>query len=130
MASRNVIQAAANFGPFSEARWAPTELPGSDLAPDCALRERNIDENTRRFSQYIFRTAGRGRHGVKTKLTADKQRIVRYASRHRAAAKYVLPRVLGFSVDGSDADFHAVGQHMPFVRFIPRAEDRGRTALS
>jgi len=50
------------------------------------------------------------------------QVFVRYGSRHRTAAKYVLPRVLGFSVDGSDADFHAVGQHLPFVRFVPRAE--------
>jgi deazaflavin-dependent oxidoreductase (nitroreductase family) len=50
------------------------------------------------------------------------QVFVRYASRHRAAAMYLLPRVLGFSVDGSDADFRAVGQHLPFVRFVPRAE--------
>lgn len=49
------------------------------------------------------------------------QVFVRYGSRHRSAAKYVLPRVLGFSVDGSDADFHAVGQQLPFVRFVPRA---------
>ena len=48
--------------------------------------------------------------------------FARYGSRHRTAAKYVLPRVLGFSVDGSDADFRAVGQHLPFVRFVPRAE--------
>jgi deazaflavin-dependent oxidoreductase (nitroreductase family) len=47
--------------------------------------------------------------------------FVRYASRHRAAARYMLPRVLGYSVDGSDADFRAVGQHLPFVRFVPRA---------
>ena len=46
--------------------------------------------------------------------------FVRYASRHRTAAKYVLPRVLGFSVDGSDADFRAVGQQMPFVRLVRR----------
>jgi deazaflavin-dependent oxidoreductase (nitroreductase family) len=44
-----------------------------------------------------------------------------YASRHRNAARYMLPRVLGYSVDGSDADFRAVGQHLPFVRFVPRA---------
>jgi len=49
--------------------------------------------------------------------------FTRYASRHRGAAKYLLPRVLGFSVDGSDADFRAVGQHMPFVRFVSRIED-------
>ncbi len=48
--------------------------------------------------------------------------FVRYASRHRTTAKYVLPRILGFSVDGSDADFRAVGQQMPFVRFVPRAD--------
>jgi deazaflavin-dependent oxidoreductase (nitroreductase family) len=47
--------------------------------------------------------------------------FVRYASRHRTTAKYVLPRVLGFAVDGSDADFRVVGQRMPFVRFLPRA---------
>lgn len=48
--------------------------------------------------------------------------FVRYASRHRATARYMLPRVLGYSVDGSDADFRAVGQHLPFVRFVPRAK--------
>lgn len=48
--------------------------------------------------------------------------FVRYGSRHRTAAKYMLARVLGFSVDGSDADFRAVGQRLPFVRFVPRAE--------
>ncbi len=47
--------------------------------------------------------------------------FVKYASRHRTAAKYVLPRVLGFSVDGSDADFRAVGRRVPFIRFVPRA---------
>jgi deazaflavin-dependent oxidoreductase (nitroreductase family) len=48
------------------------------------------------------------------------QVFVRYGSRHRAVAKYVLPRVLGLAVDGSDADFRAVGRHLPFVRLIPR----------
>jgi deazaflavin-dependent oxidoreductase (nitroreductase family) len=46
--------------------------------------------------------------------------FARYASRHRTAAKYLLPRLMGFSVDGSEADFRAVGQQMPFVRFVPR----------
>ncbi len=50
------------------------------------------------------------------------QVFARYGSRHRTATMYVLPRVLGLSVDGSDADFRAVGQHLPFVRFVPRAE--------
>lgn len=50
------------------------------------------------------------------------QVFVRYGSRHRAAARYALPHLLGFAVDGSDADFRAVGQRLPFVRFVPRAE--------
>lgn len=46
--------------------------------------------------------------------------MARYGTRHRVAAKHLLPRLMGFKVDGSEADFRAVGQHMPFVRFIPR----------
>jgi deazaflavin-dependent oxidoreductase (nitroreductase family) len=61
-----------------------------------------------------------------TAIPLDKEEgaqvFVRYGSRHRTAARYVLPRVLGFSVDGSDADFRAVGQHLPFVRFVARAQ--------
>jgi deazaflavin-dependent oxidoreductase (nitroreductase family) len=47
--------------------------------------------------------------------------FARYASQHRTAAKYLLPRLMGFAVDGSEADFRAVGRRMPFVRFVPRA---------
>jgi deazaflavin-dependent oxidoreductase (nitroreductase family) len=43
-----------------------------------------------------------------------------YATRHRTAATHLLPRLMGYAVDGSDADFRAVGQRIPFVRFIPR----------
>ncbi|MFI0354306.1 nitroreductase family deazaflavin-dependent oxidoreductase [Actinomadura sp. 9N407] len=46
--------------------------------------------------------------------------LVRYASRHRMAAKYLLPRLMGYSVDGSEADYRAVGELIPFVRFVPR----------
>ena len=46
--------------------------------------------------------------------------FARYASGHRIAAKLLLPRLMGFAVDGSLADFRAVGQHMPFVRLVPR----------
>ena len=44
----------------------------------------------------------------------------RCASRHRRLAMYMLPRVLGMSVDGSDVDFRAVGRRMPFVRLVVR----------
>ncbi|SEH75837.1 deazaflavin-dependent oxidoreductase, nitroreductase family [Mycolicibacterium rutilum] len=53
--------------------------------------------------------------------TADGAEIfANYAGRHRVAARFMLPRVLGFAVDGSDADFRAVGRQIPFVRFVPR----------
>jgi deazaflavin-dependent oxidoreductase (nitroreductase family) len=43
-----------------------------------------------------------------------------YASQHRLAAKYLLPRLMGYRVDGSVADFREVGLHIPFIRFVPR----------
>lgn len=46
--------------------------------------------------------------------------FLRYAEKHRAAARYMLPRVLGLKVDGSESDYRAVGEHLPFVRFVPR----------
>jgi deazaflavin-dependent oxidoreductase (nitroreductase family) len=47
--------------------------------------------------------------------------FARYGVRHRMLAKYLLPRLMGFSVDGSEADFREAGRHMPFVRFVPRS---------
>jgi deazaflavin-dependent oxidoreductase (nitroreductase family) len=46
--------------------------------------------------------------------------FARYASRHRRVAKLLLRRLMGYAVDGSEADFRAVGERMPFVRLIPR----------
>ncbi len=46
--------------------------------------------------------------------------FARYGARHRAAAKYLLPRLMGFSLDGSEEDFRAAGQRMPFVRLAIR----------
>ncbi len=46
--------------------------------------------------------------------------FVRYASRRATLAKYVLPRLMGYAVDGSEADFREAGMRMPFVRFVPR----------
>jgi deazaflavin-dependent oxidoreductase (nitroreductase family) len=56
------------------------------------------------------------------KLTEDEgaETFARYGIKHRRAAKYMLPRMLGFSVDGSEADFRAVGRQLPFIRFVPR----------
>lgn len=49
--------------------------------------------------------------------------FARYAMRHRMMAKQALPRVMGFSVDGSESDFREAGRHMPFIRFVPRRND-------
>lgn len=50
--------------------------------------------------------------------------FVRYAARHRTLARHLLPRLIGFAVDGSEADFRAAGQHLPFVKFVPRGGPR------
>jgi hypothetical protein len=31
-----------------------------------------------------------------------------------------MPRVMGFEVDGPEADFRAAGERLPFVWFVPR----------
>ena len=46
--------------------------------------------------------------------------FVRYASRQPRMATRLLVRLLGYAVDGSEADFREVGQRLPFVRFVPR----------
>jgi deazaflavin-dependent oxidoreductase (nitroreductase family) len=66
-----------------------------------------------------------GRHTIPMTalpLTAEEGADIfaQYALRHRAAATYLLPRLMGFSVDGSEADFRAVGRRMPFVRLATR----------
>lgn len=46
--------------------------------------------------------------------------MARYAMRHPKAAKR-LCRIMGFAVDGGEADFRAVGERIPFVRFVRTA---------
>jgi deazaflavin-dependent oxidoreductase (nitroreductase family) len=55
-------------------------------------------------------------------LSADEgaEIFARYAARRRRVAKFMLRRVMGYAVDGSDEDFLAVGRRMPFVRLVPR----------
>ena len=56
------------------------------------------------------------------KLTADEgaEIFAGYAMKHRMVARFLLPRVLGFTVDGSEADFRSVGRQLPFLRFVPQ----------
>lgn len=59
--------------------------------------------------------------GVPLPTNEGAEIFARYAPAHRTLAKYLLPRLMGYTVDGSESDFRAVGQYMPFVRFVPRA---------
>ncbi|MQA88488.1 MAG: nitroreductase family deazaflavin-dependent oxidoreductase [Streptosporangiales bacterium] len=55
-------------------------------------------------------------------LTADEgaETMARYAPRHPTAAK-ALCRVMGFTVDGTEADYRAAGRRIPFLRFTRAA---------
>ncbi|MFB9236019.1 hypothetical protein ACFFWC_10750 [Plantactinospora siamensis] len=44
--------------------------------------------------------------------------MVRYAPRHPFAARR-LCRLMGYEVDGSTADYRAVGARIPFLRLDP-----------
>lgn len=43
-----------------------------------------------------------------------------YGPRNPRAAR-ALCRFMGFAVDGSEADYRAVGRHLPFMRFTPES---------
>lgn len=45
--------------------------------------------------------------------------MAHYGSRHPLTAKLLCRYLMGLAVDGSEADFRAVGRHLPFVRFTP-----------
>ncbi len=45
--------------------------------------------------------------------------FARFGSRHPFYARHFWPWMLGLAVDGSEADYGAVGRHLPFVRFVP-----------
>lgn len=48
--------------------------------------------------------------------------MARYAPRHPRAARKLV-RFMGFSTDGSQADYREVGRRLPFVRLSRRAVD-------
>lgn len=51
----------------------------------------------------------------------DGERIMaRYATQHPKVATR-LCRIMGFAVDGTEADFRAVGRSVPFLRFVPES---------
>lgn len=50
---------------------------------------------------------------------AGAEAMATYASRNPWAARR-LCRLMGFAVDGGEADFREVGRRLPFIRFTPR----------
>lgn len=42
-----------------------------------------------------------------------------YFWKNRAVAKHLLPRLYGYSVDGSKADYREAAKKVPVIRFIP-----------
>ncbi|MFC7549171.1 nitroreductase family deazaflavin-dependent oxidoreductase [Plantactinospora sp. GCM10030261] len=68
-----------------------------------------------------------GRHRARaTAVLLDTARgadlMARYASRHPTLARR-LCTVMGFEVDGSEADFREVGRRVPFVEFVPQPRE-------
>lgn len=59
-------------------------------------------------------------HSVPVSGEEGAEIFAQYAVKHRRAATKLLPRLMGYAVDGSEADFRAVGERIPFVRFVPR----------
>lgn len=58
--------------------------------------------------------------GVRLSTEEGADLMAWYAAKHRRAARHLLPRLMGYAVDGTEADFREVGRHMPFIRFLPR----------
>lgn len=57
-------------------------------------------------------------HAERLATAAGGDEMVDYAHRHPKAARE-LAQFMGFKVDGSDAEYRAVGEHLPFVAFRP-----------
>ena len=74
----------------------------------------------------VGRADHRGDRGEANPGTRARKPLSDMRSNTVSSAKYPLPRVLGFSVDGSEADFRAVGLQLPFIRFVPRSRVAGR----
>lgn len=56
--------------------------------------------------------------------------FVRYAAKHHRAAQYMLPRVLGISVDGSETDFGRLAKRCRSCGSFPDPTSCGTTACT
>jgi len=77
--------------------------------------------NIRQTPEVTLTVGARVIPATATPLTAEEgaELMATYAPRHPALARR-LCRIMGFHVDGGDADYREAGAHIPFVRFTPR----------
>ncbi|SDQ55402.1 nitroreductase family deazaflavin-dependent oxidoreductase [Thermostaphylospora chromogena] len=77
--------------------------------------------NVRAHPEVTIETGGRRMAATAVVLSAAEGGgiMARYAARHPRTARR-LCRIMGFAVDGSAADYRAVGERIPFVRFDVR----------
>lgn len=75
--------------------------------------------------EVTFQVGRRAHDGVAQPLGTEQgaELMARYAPRHPQAARR-LCAFMGFEVDGSDADYRAVGERIPFVRLTPTQPPR------
>jgi deazaflavin-dependent oxidoreductase (nitroreductase family) len=77
--------------------------------------------------EVTIQTGRRAMSATARTLTADEggELLIAYARRNpRLTAK--LMRLLGFEIDGSDADYRELAAEIPFVRFTVTAGENGR----
>lgn len=94
---------------------------GSYVCPSGFGARADWYRNVLKEPQVTIQVGGRATPATATPLSADDggEIMGRYAPRHPRAARQ-LCRFMGFAVDGTDADYRAVGREVPFVRFTPR----------
>lgn len=74
--------------------------------------------NVRAHPEVTIETGGRRTTATAVMLPAAQggDLMTRYAARRPRTARR-LCRIMGFAIDGSAADYRAVGEHIPFIRF-------------
>ncbi|MEV0168752.1 deazaflavin-dependent oxidoreductase (nitroreductase family) [Nonomuraea fuscirosea] len=76
--------------------------------------------NVMTTSEVVLQVGGKTLRATAAPISADDgaELMARYAPRHPVAARR-LCQIMGFAVDGSEADYREVGRRIPFVRFTP-----------
>jgi len=96
-AATGVVTVASGFGPKSD--WYRNLLAHPEVTIQTGARSRDV-------------------HAVVLTEVEAADAMAGYARRRPRAAR-ALSRFMGFGVDGSEADYRAVGRQVPMVRFEP-----------